>query len=148
MRWAKLLSGACPSAGPASQANVKWSPNKVEEMWAFIDEMYAAPGLVWTIAFMMSVVAAWMFHHILEDFLRTMVVSVIMYWAMVATNVAVLRMGIIFSADKEANIVWASGVTICAVTAITVLLIRLSSFVMDGVRALRRGPEPAGPEYR
>jgi hypothetical protein len=121
----------------------------VEALWVFLDQMDAAPSLVWTTAFFMSALVAWMIHFYLEDFLQTFVVSFIMYWSIVAANVTFSLTGIIFSADRESNVVWAAGASVCAVTLSAVALIRLYYAIADLIRWSKGAPhDTSGPESR
>jgi hypothetical protein len=121
----------------------------VEALWVFLDQIETAPPLVWTTAFFMSTLVAWMVHFYLEDFMQTFVVAFIMYWAIVVANVAFSLTGIIFSADRESNVLWVAGASICAITLLAVLLMRLFYAISDLIRWSKGSPlDTSGPESR
>ena len=109
----------------------------MEAMWVFLNEVTALPGIVWTIAFIMTFTTGWILHFRLEDFLRTLVICFGLYWAIIFANVGVGHLNLIFSSDKEANIVWVAGATICMVTALFVILARMTYIARDFLRWLR-----------
>ena len=117
----------------------------MEMLWVFLDEVYALPGIVWTVAFIMSFTTGWILHFRLEDFLRTLVICFGLYWAIVFAYVGVDHLGLIFSDDKEANVVWVAGATICFVTAVFVLLARIAYVTSDLIRKLRPNQVPQMP---
>lgn len=121
----------------------------MEALWVFLDQIELAPPLVWTTAFFMSALVAWMVHFHLEDLMQTGVVAFFMYWAIVVANVAFSLSGIIFSADRESNVVWAAGASICAVTLAAVALMRLFYAISDLIRWAKGSPhDTTGPESR
>ena len=112
----------------------------MEAVWQFTYLVSESPGIVWTVAFIMSGVTAWMLHYHVEDMLRTTVSAFVMYWAIVITAAVFGMNGIIFTDDKEANVVWVAGAAICLVTAVTVTFIRVYYAVSDLIRWLKGAP--------
>ena len=114
----------------------------MEAMWVFLNEVTALPGIVWTIAFIMTFTTGWILHFRLEDFLRTLVICFGLYWTIVFAYVGMDHINLIFSDDKEANVVWVSGATICMVTALFVILARIAHVTSDFLRRLRPAHVP------
>lgn len=113
----------------------------MESVTLFWDQVCAAPGLVWTVAFMMSALTGYMIHTYLDDLMYSIIISIVMYFSIMIANAGFAQIGIFFTSDREANIVAAAGASICSVTLMTVILMRIFYAIGDFNQKLRRERE-------
>jgi hypothetical protein len=115
----------------------------VESIYLFWSAVISAPSLVWTVAFMMSALVGWMIHSYLDDLLYAICTAITMYVAIVVANAGFAQIGVYFTTDREANVVAAAGASICAVTLMAVIILRIIYAVGDFNQALKREREEA-----
>lgn len=88
-------------------------------------QIYAAPSLVWTLAFLMSSIAGYMFHTHVGDYLFAVFSAITMFIAILIAHVAFAELGVYFTTDKESNIAASAGAAVCSVTVLTVVMMKL-----------------------
>lgn len=113
----------------------------MESLYTFWDAVVTAPSLVWTVAFIMSGLTGWMLHNYLDDFLYSLTISIIMYCSILVANAGFAQIGLFFTTDREANIVAAAGASICAVTLMTLIFVRIFYAIGDFHQKLKRADE-------
>jgi tryptophan-rich sensory protein len=114
----------------------------VEALWVFGDQVMSSPPLVWTVAFFMSAAAGYILHTYLDDLLHSFVIAVAMYVSILVANTGFTQLGVFFTTDKEANVVAAAGASICAVTILAVIILRIAYAIGDFRRWFRGSYEP------
>jgi tryptophan-rich sensory protein len=97
----------------------------MESLSLFIGQIYQAPSLVWTLAFLMSAISGYMLHSYIGDYLFASVSACALFVAILIAHVAFTEMGVFFTTDKESNIAASAGAAVCSVTLITVVMLRL-----------------------
>ena len=91
----------------------------------FIDRVIAAPDLVWTMALMMSLISGYMLHSFVDDYVFAVVTTLSMFIAIMVAQEAFAEIGVYFTDNKEANIAAAAGASICSVTLMGIILLRI-----------------------
>jgi len=97
----------------------------LEFIHTFSDDMWALPSIVWWVAFLLGVVTAWILHAYNDNFLFTMLLTAVMYLSVLFGNVGFARIGVFFSPNRDANAVAAASVSMCAMTAMAMILMHL-----------------------
>lgn len=97
----------------------------MEQVRQFIDLIFVAPALVWSMAILMSIIAGYMLHTYVNDLLFAICGSLVMFAAILVANVAFNELGVAFTTDKESNIAASAGAAICSVALITILVLRI-----------------------
>ena len=113
----------------------------MESLYTFWDAVVTAPSLVWTVALIMSGLTGWMLHNYLDDLLYAITISIVMYCSILVANAGFAQIGLFFTTDREANIVAAAGASICAVTLMTVIFMRIFYAIGDFHRGIKRADE-------
>jgi uncharacterized membrane protein len=114
----------------------------MEALWQFSDQVMNSTSLVWTVAFFMSAAAGYILHTYLDDMLHAFVIAVVMFGSILVANTGFTQLGIFFTSDKEANVVAAAGASICAVTILAIIALRLAYAVGDVRRWFKGSYEP------
>lgn len=109
----------------------------IESIGLFIDQVYAAPMIVWTIAILMSAIAGYMLECYLDDFLFAAFSAVAMFAAIMIANIAFVELDVLFTHDKEANVVGSAGAAVCCVTVIAIVLGRVWNAYAENRHRLR-----------
>lgn len=112
----------------------------MEEIYQFWLQVYAAPGLVWSLATLMAVVSAYMLHTYVDDYLFAAISGIGMFAAVLVGHVAFTDLGVHFTSDKESNVAASAGAAICSVTIMAILLARLWNAAYIWRTRLKDGP--------
>ena len=102
----------------------------------FIEQVYQAPSLVWTLALLMSAISGYMLHSYIGDYLFASVSACALFVAILVAHVAFIELGVFFTTDKESNIAASAGAAVCSVTLITVVMMRLWHAARAGYKDL------------
>jgi hypothetical protein len=86
------------------------------------DQIMRADSLVWSLALLMSGLFGMLLHSYLDDWTATIVAMAGMYIAVLVGSVAFSQLGLVFSHNKDSNIVAAAGAGICTLTLAAVIL--------------------------
>lgn len=108
----------------------------METLSEFIGQIYAAPSLVWTLAFLMSVISGYMLHSYIGDYLIATFCGCVLFVSILIAHVAFTELGVFFTTDKESNIAASAGAAICSVTVISVVMLRLWHAARSGYKDL------------
>jgi ABC-type Na+ efflux pump permease subunit len=98
---------------------------------SFSDDVWNTSSLIWYVSLFLTLAVAWILHSYNENALVTGTVSIMMYVSIILGNVGFSRLGVMFSADKEANLIASAGVTMCALLVMTLILARVFFAVGD-----------------
>jgi hypothetical protein len=101
----------------------------------------AAERLVWVVAICMSSAAAYILHQYVDDWLYATVAGFILFAAILIANFAFAHIGLIFTFDRQANVVAAAGVAVFAISLVTVVLMRVWFGISDLTYRLRHKDE-------
>ncbi|MEQ1695224.1 MAG: hypothetical protein ABL901_05210 [Hyphomicrobiaceae bacterium] len=104
----------------------------MESINVFMGQIYAAPSLVWIMAFLMSAISGYMLHTHIGDYLLASFSAVAMFMAILIGHVAFTELGIFFTTDKESNVAASAGAAICSVTVLTVVMLKLWHVLRGG----------------
>lgn len=91
--------------------------------------LWHADVVVWSVAFLMSLIAAVILNSYTDDFLYPIVIGTALFISIMVANVAFAYLGIMFTANKNSNIVAAAGAAVCSVTVIGILTLRILSVI-------------------
>lgn len=107
--------------------------NLLWTIWAIL----AAERLVWVVATFMSAAAAYILHQYVEDWLYSSVAAFALFASILIANFAFAHIGLIFTFDRQANVVAAAGAAIFAITLATVVSMRVWYGISDVAYRLR-----------
>ena len=108
----------------------------------FVDEVLASSSLVWSVAILLSAISAYVLHTYIGDWLYSSIISVAMFVSVLIGNAGFARLGLLFTADSDANIVAAAGFSICALTVMAVILMRVFNAIGDLRQKMHYQDEP------
>jgi len=94
-------------------------------------DIFNSSSLVWSIAFILSVVTGVILHNYLENFLHSALITCAMFASILVGTAASARFGILYLADADANVVAAGGVSICAVTIMSIIFMHVFNALGD-----------------
>lgn len=114
----------------------------MEFLLTFVDEVLASSSLVWTVAIILSSISGYVLHTYIGDMLYSACISVAMFVSVLIGNAGFARIGLYFTNDRDANVVAAAGLSICALTAMAVILMRVFNAVGDLRQKMRYRNEP------
>lgn len=109
----------------------------MESVRVLIDLIYAAPSMVWTVAFLMSAISGYMLQTYIDDVLFSVFAGLSMFVAILIAHVAFTDLGIYFSANRDSNVVASAGAAVCSATIIAILMIRLWNLAADARHRMR-----------
>jgi hypothetical protein len=109
----------------------------LENLWIIIYQIYMSDRLVWTVAICMGLLAAYILHYYIEDLMFAFVAAISMFVAIMITNLSFVMLGVMWTSDKNANVVAAAGAAMCSLTLIVVLVMRLWNAIWDYSNGLR-----------
>lgn len=109
----------------------------MEVLQSFWDDIGNTSALVWYVALFLTFCVAWIIHAYNENALITATLAAGLYISIVMGCVGFSRLGFMFSPDKNANIVAAAGVTMCALLVMTLILAR-ALYAMGDMRQKAR----------
>ena len=94
----------------------------MEFLQSFWDDICNTSSLIWYVSLFLTLAVAWILHAYNENALATGTVSVGMYVSIILGSVGFSRLGVMFSPDRDANLIAAAGVTMCALLVMTLIL--------------------------
>jgi hypothetical protein len=97
----------------------------IENISLFIDQIYAAPSIVWTMAIIMSAIAGYMLECYLDDMLFAVFSACAMFVAIMIGHVVFIELNVLFTYDREANVVASAGAAVCCVTVMAIITGRI-----------------------
>ena len=103
----------------------------VEAMSLFFDQVYQAPSIVWTMAVLMGAMSGYLLDLYIEDAWFSFFSAVAMFMAIMIAQVAFNELGVMFTSDREANVVASAGAAVCSATIIVILLLRVWNAAAD-----------------
>jgi FlaA1/EpsC-like NDP-sugar epimerase len=106
-------------------------------VWAIL----AAERLVWVVAAFMSAAAAYILHQYVEDWLYSSVAACILFASILIANFAFAHIGLVFTFDRQANVVAAAGAAVVALSLLVVVGLRVWFSVSDMSYRLRNKDE-------
>ena len=109
----------------------------MEFLLTFSNEVASAPQIVWYVALILTFTTAWILHAYNENLLYTVVISTAMFISVLIGEAGFKHIGLLFSADRDSNVVASAGASICAVSAMAMILARLM-FAVGDLRQKRR----------
>jgi uncharacterized membrane protein YjjP (DUF1212 family) len=93
--------------------------------YVFLNLLQNSNTMVWVVAGLLALVAGTMLDNITEDTLFSVVVAVSLFFAIMFSHVAFTYLGVVFTSNRDSNIVVAAGVAICSLTVIAIIIIKI-----------------------
>ncbi len=97
----------------------------MEPFHEFLIRVYAEPDFVWTMAMLMSIISGYMIYSFVDDWVFAVVTTFSMFAAIMVAHQAFTELGIFFTTNPDSNVVAAAGASICSVTLMSVILLRI-----------------------
>jgi hypothetical protein len=116
-------------------------PEAIENVLWIISAILAAERLVWLVAIFMSAAAAYILHQFVDDWLYVTFAGLALFVAILIANFAFSHIGLIFTFDRQANVVAAAGAAVLAVTLVAVVSLRVWFGISDLSYRLRHKDE-------
>jgi hypothetical protein len=96
-----------------------------------------AESFVWSMGILMSLTAGYMVQQYIEDMLASTVIGLALFVTILIGNWAFIEWGLVFTHNKESNVVAAAGASICAATTLTIITIRVWTAIGSLTNRLR-----------
>ena len=109
----------------------------IEAVTVLIDQIYAAPSMVWTIALLMSAISSYMLHTYIDDRVFSVFACLSLFVTILIAHVAFNNLGIYFSSNKDSNVVASAGAAVCSMTMFSILVLRMWNMAADARNRLR-----------
>jgi hypothetical protein len=120
---------------------VRRMPDAIENVLWIISAILSAEQLVWIVGTVMSSAAAYILHQFVDDWLYAAFAGLALFVAILIANFAFAHIGLIFTFDRQANVVAAAGAAVLAVTFVAVVSLRVWFGISDLTYRLRHKDE-------
>ena len=103
----------------------------------FLYLLWHADTLVWCVAILLSLIAGMILHSYSDDLLFAIVISSALFISIMVANVAFTYLGVMFTTNKNSNIIAAAGAAVCSVTVMGIIALRLVHAIAEHANRLK-----------